>query len=353
VQALLLRLLALLGETLSVTLGLNSLLTNPNGPNSLVSIGTELRALQVYDADSALGLPAVLTDLVTIDADIVSARTAILAAIAALPSGSGPVTLPTIPPAGYGAPDATGIFNAVWNTGQTIGGQTAWPWLQAAGKRSMFHLGYASYDQADENFAYFFTGVDDFGVAASFFPVWDTPSILAGDTLLSYLTRLNPGAIGVFQPYADGAVHINGNTGDGVASFITIWTEVTFKALQAVLFGGLAPSNEALWPGLANVTLGTPVDLATALTITTPMNGVIVNLTGVPAKASWFDFDGTLSYRNLGQLAFETDNGNFDLAQSLGFTTALYVPRSMYLAAGVKMRTVGGVTGTVTPWVIV
>ena len=126
-----------------------------------------------------------------------------------------------------------------------------------------------------------------------------------------------------------------------------------FAAYALALFP--APNNGVapVWPGISAVTLGTPEAIAPMLTITTPCHGVIVTLTAEPSKSSFFSFDGVNSYRNLGALSFTSDDGQQEISQSLGFTTAVYTPKSMALAAGLKLRSVGGVAGTVTPWVIV
>jgi hypothetical protein len=351
--AALMELLSGMGNVLGTVLGIKALLTNPDGPNSLVSIGTEIRALTVYSADPSLGLPAIMTDLTTIDADIVSARSAILAAIAALPAAGDPVTLPTIPPTGYGSGSIPDIVGAVW----------AFP-LGADSQRASIVLSDGAYASVNTRILY-----DNINATRYFWPVYwsynspidsgitsptfDPGDVLAGETSLDTLTRQNPTATCDWWDGVGGHVHVAFAGTASVQEWVSYFDDYLFVHLYSAAALPATLMNESLWPGLANVTLGTPVDLAPGVTITEPMNGVIVTLTGVPSKASWYDFDGTLSYRNLGQLAFETDNGNFDLAQSLGFTSAIYVPRSMYLAAGVKMRTVGGVSGTVTPWVIV
>jgi hypothetical protein len=81
------------------------------------------------------------------------------------------------------------------------------------------------------------------------------------------------------------------------------------------------------------------------------MDGVIIAITDEPAKAGWFTFDDVRSYRNLGAISFVSDNGDQEPPQNLGFTQEVYVPRTMVQASGVKVRAVGGVEGTVTPWV--
>lgn len=107
-----------------------------------------------------------------------------------------------------------------------------------------------------------------------------------------------------------------------------------------------------VWPGLAKVTLGMPHAITTGLTITTPMHGVILAITGAPTKQGYFTFDDARSWRNTGSLSFFDDQGHQEFPQHLGFTSAVYVPKAMAQAAGIKVRAVAGATGTVTPWTI-
>jgi hypothetical protein len=83
------------------------------------------------------------------------------------------------------------------------------------------------------------------------------------------------------------------------------------------------------------------------------MDGVIVSLTSVPTVRGFYAFDGLLSYRNIGALTFVDDNSDAEYPQTLGFTEAVYLPKAMAHAGAVKIRTVGGIVGTVTPFVII
>jgi len=107
-----------------------------------------------------------------------------------------------------------------------------------------------------------------------------------------------------------------------------------------------------VWPGLAKATLGTPVALATGVTIAEAMDGVIVNIASAPTKQGYFTFDDVRSWRNIGAVSFYSDTGAQEYPQGLGFESALYCPKVMVRAAGVKVRCASGVTGTVTPWTI-
>jgi hypothetical protein len=107
-----------------------------------------------------------------------------------------------------------------------------------------------------------------------------------------------------------------------------------------------------VWPGLAGVTLGTPVAIAAGVTITTPMDGVLIDITAAPVKQGYFTFDTVLSYRNIGALAFQSDDGQEEFPQTLGFTSAVYCPKTMQHAAAVVFRSSVGLTGTITPFIV-
>lgn len=108
-----------------------------------------------------------------------------------------------------------------------------------------------------------------------------------------------------------------------------------------------------IWPGQANVTLGTAVPLSADLRIVGPLDGVIIQLATVPQKLSNFPMgDATYSYR-LGFVAFEADAGWLEPWQYLGFDSALYCPRQMRQAAAVRIRYLGNAEGTAQPWATV
>jgi hypothetical protein len=121
----------------------------------------------------------------------------------------------------------------------------------------------------------------------------------------------------------------------------------------ALIKGALSPSQAGgppVWPGLDNVALGTPVDLATGLTINEPMDGVLVSITGVDQYKTWYTYDTRRAYRHIGALAFLADNGAVEQYQVVAFTSGVYTPLHLERAAGVVIRTAAGTTGTATPW---
>jgi hypothetical protein len=108
-----------------------------------------------------------------------------------------------------------------------------------------------------------------------------------------------------------------------------------------------------VWPGDGFATLGTPVALDVGLTITEPMHGVIVSITGTPARMGSYDYDSTRLWMNAGHVTFQADNGYLEWPQAFGFPLSTLSPRSMSVAAGCLIACKPGVTGTATPWVIV
>ena len=349
---LFLRLSSICSTILSVVFGINTVLTDPNGPSSLPTIALLVRNISVYLADNVVGLPAVRAMLLAVDDDVNTQAAAILAAIAALSPSSGPVTLPTIPPPGYGAPSGSDIFDAVWSGTHYSDASTPYTYLKYGGIEGYSRGNSTGYRPDGGIFAYMYTELDSAGVHPSYYPSQDFGAILVADTLQSWLERINPTA-SIFRWSGVGsAVGVDGNNGDGTAHFLTTIDEAGFQSIKESLGLTSALSAAPVWPGLAGVTLGAPVDIGEGVTITAPMHGVIVNLTSEPAKAGYYDFDGARSYRNLGALSFFTDDGEQEFPQSFGFTSAVYSPKSMALAAGVKIRATGGVAGTVTPWVI-
>lgn len=105
------------------------------------------------------------------------------------------------------------------------------------------------------------------------------------------------------------------------------------------------------WPGEDNVTLGTPVALAPAVSVEEACHGVIVNLTGAPTKTSVWLLGSKNAYGALGQIAFVSDRGDAETWQWLQFGQQVYCPKTMRQAAGAILRCPTDAVGTVTPWV--
>lgn len=182
----------------------------------------------------------------------------------------------------------------------------------------------------------------------------DYTDIQADDTVLSWLTRTVPDrdweaddTTGLICTYTnlEGEYHTR------------IDCTLTDSDLQAIRAGygntavdvGNVPP---IWPGLANVTLGTPVALSSNLTVTGPLDGVLVNVTTPPTKLSEVVIGGISYWYRVGEVTFLSDNGEAEPFQYLGFQNAIYTPRFMKQAASAKLRVLGGAEGTATPYTI-
>jgi hypothetical protein len=172
-------------------------------------------------------------------------------------------------------------------------------------------------------------------------------SILRTDSIADWLNREVPAYTwfddGTFGPY----VYTLSNV-DSQFIFVFKVSNGEWPILLRQLFPkfNLDPG----WPGLADVLIGTPVALDVGFTVAGPMNGVLIDITGVPTKQGFFEFDTVRSWRNVGAIAFQTDNGDEELPQTLGFVNAVYCPRTFVQASAVVGRCSAGVTGTCTPW---
>lgn len=107
-----------------------------------------------------------------------------------------------------------------------------------------------------------------------------------------------------------------------------------------------------VWPGASNVMKREPIALDVGLTISGPVDGVIVEIAAVPAHTPHYDFNGVWSHNHVGALAFRTDEGACEPPQNFGWTKGVYVPKTMVRAGSIVVRCKAGVVGSVTPWVV-
>ena len=293
-------------------------------------------------------LEAQLTALTTLCTNIGTKADEIYTIVEGL---GGPVTLPSTPPAGYGVDDGS-IAGAVW--AYDVGGytQAAGDLLLDAGMmaislssvRARFPSGKSKYFEIGGTW-YSTAGAD----TDRDYPMFPVANILSTDTLDVFLERES--GFNGWIACGDGTWQVRQ---DDPANDFIIHTKITDAEFLVLRDGAALESVVAVppvWPGLVNVTVGDPVDLARGNTITEAMDGVIIHITGAPTKQGYFTFDDLLSYRNIGALTFIDDNGDAEYPQGLGFTSAVYCPKSMKRAAGVKVRTAVDVVGTVTPWI--
>jgi hypothetical protein len=276
----------------------------------------------------------------------------LLVQIAAAQQATNPVILPTVPPAGYGGPVVSDVADAVWAYALPAGDesgtalQNLWMlvdnWMPPQGQSWPF-----------QPFLKLYVLNPIYPYGGDFYPLaaLDPTTILPTDaTPNDWVDRVYPGYGWTYVSQQNGTLYAYPDTVQSYCWWVLVFPKDQFDAWKGT---ALLPTVAApVWPGLALVTLGTPVALSTALTVAEPMDGVIVELTSVGTARGFYSFDDYTSYRNIGALTFVDDNSDAEFPQNLGFTFAIYTPKQMARASAVKIRTVGGVTGTVTPWTI-
>ena len=163
------------------------------------------------------------------------------------------------------------------------------------------------------------------------------------DAILDAIALIPTSPITSLQPVLDVIAALSTKVDDKV--------DLILDAIAA-LTGAQASIGAPVWPGVANATLGQSVALGPGVTIEAPMDGVIIAITGYRTSEGYWTFDDTRSLRNAGGLAFYDDAGHVESHQNLGFTSAIYSPKGMRRAAGVKIRCAAQIAGTATPWTI-
>jgi hypothetical protein len=144
---------------------------------------------------------------------------------------------------------------------------------------------------------------------------------------------------------------------NGVDSWVYtfLWTEADFQGFKLSKFGVAAPALlvPPVWPGLAHVTMLSPVDITVGFFDDRPCDGVIVHLVTTPPDKPHYFFGSEVSVAHIGQLSFQSDDEDNEYPQAFSFTWSILVPKTMAHAdLGYFWRVVPGVTGTITPWVI-
>lgn len=176
-------------------------------------------------------------------------------------------------------------------------------------------------------------------------------AILALDSSMDswFDTIINTPAYGL-HPIKDQLEQVHTEVTNGFSGVNTKLDNI-LTAIQNIAIPA-APIVPPIWPGLARVTVGTGVPIATGFNVPGPLDGVIVNITGVPPNTGQYSFNGSPSWTHIGALAFVTDNGQKEFAQSFGFESAIITPKTMVQAASAVGRAKQGLAGTVYPWTI-
>lgn len=287
----------------------------------------------------------------TIETQILALGTAVTALGSPMQAGSY-VVMPPSAPSNFGGSGLPLDTASVWNyVDADAAGYTKGALLDDAGWYAINRSGisaekHAYGDYIRYHFDYTDESLGDLGTSP---PIIDPSTILATDaTVVDWLNRTDTG--GFAWTYLGNLPVSYSHTTTADEWWICDISDLQFRQLQ----GGAAstPNTAPVWPGLALVTLGTPVALDLAVNVNVPMDGVLIALTAVtPAKPAYVIGDQTAT-AHIGQIAFVDDNGDMEYPQNLSFANELYVPLHMAHAAGVKIRTIAGVSGSVTPWTV-
>jgi len=181
-------------------------------------------------------------------------------------------------------------------------------------------------------------------------PDFDLTAILSSDTVGTWLNRIDTrgytwalNAFGFWE--TDGSLDGNGNWLCSISS-------ADLVAIKESLGLVVPPTIAPVWPGLAHVTLGTPVAFTGPTNVNVPMHGILIEIDSVPPGKPTYVFGSQTATAHIGAIAFIDDDQEMEYPQNLSFNYQVYCVQSMVIAGGVKLRCVPGVTGIITPWTI-
>lgn len=133
-----------------------------------------------------------------------------------------------------------------------------------------------------------------------------------------------------------------------VAEWQLPWVSGRAWSALAKLTDGLPP----MWPGLAGVSLGTPVELTESGIITAEMDGILVDVTANKAGAGGFGTNGAQYTWRGGWMTFLDATGRAEPYQFMGWASAFYLPKQMAHANGACLVLRDILACTVTPFTI-
>jgi len=348
--ALLQKLLNLVSTILSVVGVIQGQTAKVAQENSPFEIDTATQEILSIVTDGTFGNEALESLIAANQSTLTSQLNDIEAQLALVQLAGQPVTLPAVPPPGYASLTGDDAALAVWSAVLPYPDQQAGDKLNQCATFALNVGNIAGFPYwEDPKFIVVGPGWWNFlnapPTVGNFFA--NTDNILPDDTRKTWLEREIGVDFGAPNPTTGWYQWVNSDEANW--AYVLPWSEDYFELVKAH-YKSAAATSAPIWPGILNVTLGTPVALDVGLTVTTPMDGVLVSITAVPPGTGLFQFDDVQSYRFIGAIAFVTDDGEEEFPQNLGFESAVYCPKAMQSAAAVKVRTKPGIVGTITPW---
>lgn len=285
--------------------------------------------------------------------------------------GTYPVTPVTPPPTGYGGEDAATIVAAIFDhavtwqnaTGEVQLGLQEWlvevmaalaPLAWATGlpdPRNPYFALVASYPSAIPYGALLPWAAN----AIPPVPALDFTAVLTDDTVLSYLNREQAGYTWTMQgPWGEGipAGVYAALSGEYAGRYWRCLLTDEQLHLLAGHLGGGATNVPPVWPGLAGVTLGAPVEVTESQIIDGPMDGINLTVDAVDAGTGKWGITGRWSYYRAGYVQFINDGGGVETIQYMGSDEQTFCPHSMQRAASVLIFLSHATQVTVTPWTL-
>lgn len=242
--------------------------------------------------------------------------------------------------------------DTIWQWRPQVGDEQMYTLLQDAGRFSSRYadLGAIAVQNAP---GFLLTGpwaASDANELPTDYPAVDWSGIAADDTIESYLDTADP-AHNWTTDTNTGMVAAESTHANSVGWYwVCRFTPAEFEKLKAAT--PAETTGAPVWPGIAGVTLGTPVAITGVHDIITPMDGVIITITTPPTRLGQ-RLLGTEPYDyGIGELAFDDGDGNVEMWQYMGFRTMILTPKSMATAGGCHLRLLGGAEGTLTPWTL-
>lgn len=373
VLVLLGQVLARIAEALGVLSIIQGFVQKTAQEHIAFGIETTVTSTSLNVAHPTYGLSAIHADIASLQAAIPGMIAAALDGLevqATIPDQPSWYTAPTTPPT------TNDIASAVWGTmfyfrdvsSSAFNGHLASTVMAWLGEHASWDGAFNGYrlpskpyyrvvvDNPDSAYG-FVGGWDQARSLETYLPDLDLSTVEAGDTVYSWLTR----------EYSDidwTLDSTNGETGtrvwylpDGTNGQKAVYVDLRDEQLASGTVvlpptPGSAAIVPPVWPGASGVTLGTTVALTSQLYLVDDMDGVIVAITTPPTRTGLYNVGGAPLDYGQGRIAFETDSGDLEPWQYLGFRSAIYTPKSMAHASAVRFQTLAGAAGTVTPWTV-
>ena len=337
---------ALLSALFALVQGLQSVIQAGAKQVTLLQVSGEVQTNTTLLEDPTTGLAGILTAIDNLSAQLTTTESTLATAIGTPQQAGSPVTLPAVPPVGYGGASASDVWTYIDST---------------TGLTTLQDLDYAASGalSAEWSQVRLFPFLQTFGLTGPWalnsalpslsYPTLDLGVVTPPQTLLAALTAQNPTM--TWDPIdSTGTYYFASDLSSPTFSWMCLISTQEF----AILTGqAVTPVNASpVWPGLSKVTLGTAVALADGLSVAGPLDGLIVKITAVPYPIGYYPFGSRKSYVHVGAVVFVDDNGEASQAIPLGLDDEVIPANSMLQASSAVLRLKSGVVGTVQPWTI-